>query len=59
VTLEEGTVHCLVGENGCGKSTLIEDHRRGLPTDSGTVGFGGTLYKSVCTDRLNPGGDRR
>ncbi|MCX6042490.1 MAG: sugar ABC transporter ATP-binding protein [Caldilinea sp.] len=49
VTLEEGTVHCLVGENGCGKSTLIKIIAGVYPRDSGTVEIGGTLY-----ERLHP-----
>ncbi|MCS6826750.1 MAG: ATP-binding cassette domain-containing protein, partial [Caldilinea sp.] len=24
LTIEQGRIHCLVGENGCGKSTLIK-----------------------------------
>lgn len=44
----EGEVHCLVGENGCGKSTLIKIvsgvHR---PEAGGEIGFAGEWNKSL------------
>lgn len=28
LTIKKGEIHCLVGENGCGKSTLIKIIRK-------------------------------
>lgn len=44
----EGEIHCLVGENGCGKSTLIKIvsgvHR---PEPGGAIGLAGAWHKSL------------
>src|SRR2546426_11842604 len=36
-TLRKGEIHCLVGENGCGKSTLIKIISGVLQPDSGRI----------------------
>jgi simple sugar transport system ATP-binding protein len=49
LTIGQGRIHCLVGENGCGKSTLIKIIAGVHPWDSGTVMINGTQY-----ERLTP-----
>ena len=39
-----GEVHCLAGENGCGKSTLIKILSGVHPPTSGTIEVGGSSY---------------
>ena len=36
-----GEIHCLAGENGCGKSTLIKVISGVHPRDGGTLEFNG------------------
>jgi simple sugar transport system ATP-binding protein len=49
LTLERGKIHCLVGENGCGKSTLIKIIAGVYQRDSGSVQINGAEY-----EHLNP-----
>ena len=49
LTVEQGKIHCLVGENGCGKSTLIKIIAGVYPRDEGSVVINGTEY-----ERLHP-----
>lgn len=49
LTVRRGEVHCLAGENGCGKSTIIKAISGFQPQDSGTIEFDGKVY-----DSLNP-----
>lgn len=44
LTLERGKIHCLVGENGCGKSTLIKIIAGVYQRDVGVVQIGGKEY---------------
>ena len=49
LVVRPGEVVCLVGENGCGKSTLIKIISGVYTADSGSITLGGTHYP-----RLNP-----
>ena len=42
LNVRRGEVHCLAGENGCGKSTIIKAISGFQPQDSGTIEFNGT-----------------
>jgi ribose transport system ATP-binding protein len=44
ITIEEGTVHALLGENGAGKSTLVRILVGALAKDAGTMTLGGAPY---------------
>ena len=45
--VKRGEVHCLAGENGCGKSTIIKAISGFQPQDSGTIEFDGTVYEAL------------
>ena len=45
--VKRGEVHCLAGENGCGKSTIIKAISGFQPQDSGTIEFNGKVYESL------------
>ena len=45
--VKRGEVHCLAGENGCGKSTIIKAISGFQPQDSGTIEFDGKVYTSL------------
>ena len=49
VTLEvrAGDVHCLAGENGCGKSTLIKIISGVEAPDTGEIEFGGEIHPQM------------
>jgi simple sugar transport system ATP-binding protein len=49
LVVEQGRIHCLVGENGCGKSTLIKIIAGVYERDAGTVAIKGREY-----DHLHP-----
>ena len=48
-SVQSGEVHCLAGENGCGKSTLIKILSGVLAPDSGRIVLAGTAHR-----RLSP-----
>lgn len=51
-----GEIHCLMGENGCGKSTLIKIISGVYQRDGGTVEFNGQkLDKITPIDAINLG----
>lgn len=51
-----GEIHCLAGENGCGKSTLIKIISGVYQQDSGTVEFAGKQYKRITPrEAINSG----
>lgn len=49
LVIERGKIHCLVGENGCGKSTLIKIIAGVYPRDAGTIAINGKAH-----DHLRP-----
>ena len=59
--IKKGEIHCLAGENGCGKSTLIKIISGVYSLDSGKVEFNGidpVSYTHLEGSRLysfNPG----
>lgn len=51
-----GEIHCLAGENGCGKSTLIKIISGVYERDSGTIEFDGkVLHKITPIDAITNG----
>jgi len=47
LTIERGKIHCLVGENGCGKSTLIKIIAGVYPRDAGDLVINGKEYEHL------------
>ncbi|MCP4168676.1 MAG: sugar ABC transporter ATP-binding protein [Chloroflexi bacterium] len=47
LTIEDSNIHCLVGENGCGKSTLIKIIAGVYERDAGTVVIKGKEYEHI------------
>lgn len=45
--IQQGEIHCLAGENGCGKSTLIKIISGVYQKDSGTIEFGGEILNKI------------
>lgn len=45
--IKPGEIHCLAGENGCGKSTLIKVISGVHPMDSGYIEFNGKKYTKI------------
>ncbi|MBC8536903.1 sugar ABC transporter ATP-binding protein [Feifania hominis] len=46
-SIDEGEVRCLVGENGCGKSTMIKVISGVYPFDEGTLSINGKEYRHI------------
>ena len=49
--INRGEVHCLAGENGCGKSTIINVISGFYTPDAGTVEIDGTVYNKLTTQQ--------
>ena len=47
LTIEQGRIHCLVGENGCGKSTLIKIIAGVYKRDAGEIILNGKRYDDL------------
>lgn len=47
LTIMPGEIHCLAGENGCGKSTLIKVISGVYAPDSGHIEFEGNSYQKI------------
>ncbi|PKG25261.1 sugar ABC transporter ATP-binding protein [Niallia nealsonii] len=47
ITINEGEVRCLAGENGCGKSTLIKMISGFYQPDEGSIEINGNSYKNL------------
>ncbi len=47
ISINPGEIHCLAGENGCGKSTLIKCISGVYTPDSGTIILNGHTYSSL------------
>lgn len=45
--IRRGEIHCLAGENGCGKSTLIKIISGDYVADSGSITLNGTRYTKL------------
>ncbi len=46
-SVDEGEIHCLVGENGCGKSTMIKVISGFYTPDEGTLSINEKAYKKI------------
>ena len=49
LTIRKGEVHCLAGENGCGKSTIIKVISGFYQPDEGTIEIDGKKYEKLST----------
>ena len=47
IAVRAGEVHCLIGENGCGKSTLIKILSGVVSPDAGMITLGGVEYRQL------------
>ncbi|MCU1633044.1 MAG: lipase [Micrococcaceae bacterium] len=56
IDLVPGEVHCLAGENGCGKSTLIKIISGAERPDSGEIFIDGVAHKSIDASAAIRGG---
>ena len=47
IEIKKGEIHCLAGENGCGKSTLINVISGFYPPDAGELEIDGVSYPKI------------
>ena len=47
--IKKGEIHCLAGENGCGKSTLIKIVSGFFKQDEGTIEIDGETFANITT----------
>lgn len=47
IEIKKGEIHCLAGENGCGKSTLIKIISGDYKADSGEITIDGMTYSRI------------
>lgn len=56
LTIKAGEIHCLAGENGCGKSTLVKCISGVYAPDEGEIEIAGTTYKTLTpVEAMNQG----
>ena len=56
VEIHKGEIHCLVGENGSGKSTFVKTASGVYTSDAGTIWLNGHSYtKLTPTQAMNEG----
>ena len=51
LVIKKGEVHCLAGENGCGKSTIINVISGFYTPDAGTIEIDGKEYSKLTTQQ--------
>ena len=51
LTIGKGEIHCLLGENGCGKSTLIKVISGFYKPDGGTIIYDGKTYDHLTINQ--------
>ncbi len=47
IDFRQGEVHCIIGENGAGKSTFIKTISGAIEPDAGTIGIAGATYNTM------------
>lgn len=56
LTIKKGETHCLAGENGCGKSTIIKVISGFYKPDAGTIEVNGIVYPNMTpSDAIKAG----
>ena len=55
LVIKKGEVHCLAGENGCGKSTIINIISGFYTPDAGTIEIDGNVCQIIEFQHVKPG----